>query len=61
MSAVTKLSTQLKTFVHLLVAPSLSSSEKKRTEPEYARGAFIINVIHRKVDDREFGSLLYYS
>ena len=58
MSAITQLSTELKTFVHRMVAPSLASSEKKRTEPAYARGAFIINVIHRKVDDSEFGSLL---
>ena len=57
MSAVYQLSTQFKTSVHRLVAPSLTSPEK-RTGPEYARRAFIIYVIHRKVDVVEFGSLL---
>ena len=47
MSTINQLSTKFETSVLRLVAPSLTSSEK-RTEAEYARGAFIINVIHRE-------------
>ena len=58
MSAVNQLSTQLKK-----IRSSIGSFKfdviKKENEAKHARGAFIINVILRKIDNGEFSSLLF--
>ena len=60
MSNVNQSSSKFETSVHRWVAPSLTSSEKeKRTR--ICKGSLILMSSIGKVDDGEFGSLLYFS
>ena len=59
MSTLNQLSTIFETSIHRWVAPN-RRHQKKRTEPEYAREAFIIISSIGKVYGGKFGSMLEF-